>query len=71
LIFVAVDVGVKNLSTYLDVLQIHRLDGDTPQEEIMKALNNVVESGKGAILCEFCVLPSPFPSAVLYKMFCV
>jgi aryl-alcohol dehydrogenase-like predicted oxidoreductase len=47
LIFVAVDVGVKSLSTYLDVLQIHRLDGDTPQEEIMKALNNVVESGKG------------------------
>jgi aryl-alcohol dehydrogenase-like predicted oxidoreductase len=41
-----VDVGVKSLSTYLDVLQIHRLHGDTPQEGIMKALNNVVENGK-------------------------
>jgi aryl-alcohol dehydrogenase-like predicted oxidoreductase len=30
----------------MDVLQIHRLDRDTPGEEIMKALNDVVESGK-------------------------
>jgi aryl-alcohol dehydrogenase-like predicted oxidoreductase len=30
----------------MDVLQIHRLDRDTPREEIMKALNDVVESGK-------------------------
>lgn len=31
---------------HIDVLQIHRLDRDTPREEIMKALNDVVESGK-------------------------
>jgi aryl-alcohol dehydrogenase-like predicted oxidoreductase len=45
-IFDAVDASVARLGTYLDVLQIHRLDRDTPREEIMKALNDVVESGK-------------------------
>ncbi|KAI9850792.1 MAG: hypothetical protein M1838_005047 [Thelocarpon superellum] len=47
-IFDAVDASVKRLGTYLDVLQIHRLDRETPKEEIMKALNDVVESGKMA-----------------------
>ncbi|KAI9821621.1 MAG: hypothetical protein M1832_003295 [Thelocarpon impressellum] len=42
----AVDASVRRLGTYIDVLQIHRLDKDTPREEIMKALNDVVESGK-------------------------
>lgn len=42
----AVDASVKRLGTYIDVLQIHRLDRDTPKKEIMKALNDVVESGK-------------------------
>ncbi|KAF2874474.1 NADP-dependent oxidoreductase domain-containing protein [Massariosphaeria phaeospora] len=42
----AVDRSVERLGTYIDVLQIHRLDRDTPREEIMKALNDVVESGK-------------------------
>ncbi|CAL3969171.1 hypothetical protein PZA11_006210 [Diplocarpon coronariae] len=42
----AVDKSVERLGTYIDVLQIHRLDRDTPREEIMKALNDVVESGK-------------------------
>lgn len=45
-IFDAVDASVERLGTYMDVLQIHRLDRDTPREEIMKALNDVVESGK-------------------------
>lgn len=36
----------NRLGTYIDVLQIHRLDRDVPAEEIMKALNDVVESGK-------------------------
>jgi aryl-alcohol dehydrogenase-like predicted oxidoreductase len=45
-IFDAVDASVQRLGTYIDVLQIHRLDRDTPREEIMKALNDVVESGK-------------------------
>lgn len=42
----AVDASVARLGTYMDVLQIHRLDRETPREEIMKALNDVVESGK-------------------------
>ena len=45
-IFDAVDASIGRLGTYLDVLQIHRLDRETPREEIMKALNDVVESGK-------------------------
>ncbi|KZF24948.1 aldo-keto reductase-like protein [Xylona heveae TC161] len=45
-IFDAVDASVQRLGTYIDVLQIHRLDRDTPREEIMKALNDVIESGK-------------------------
>ena len=42
----AVDASIARLGTHLDVLQIHRLDRDTPREEIMKALNYVVESGR-------------------------
>ncbi|KAK8195595.1 NADP-dependent oxidoreductase domain-containing protein [Phyllosticta capitalensis] len=42
----AVDKSVARLGTYIDVLQIHRLDRETPKEEIMKALNDVIESGK-------------------------
>jgi len=45
-IFDAVDSSIARLGTHLDVLQIHRLDRDTPREEIMKALNDIVESGK-------------------------
>ncbi|RYO71988.1 Versiconal hemiacetal acetate reductase [Alternaria arborescens] len=45
-IFDAVEKSVERLGTYIDVLQIHRLDRDTPREEIMKALNDVIESGK-------------------------
>lgn len=42
----AVDCSVQRLGTYIDVLQIHRIDGDVPPEEIMRALNDVVDSGK-------------------------
>ncbi|PLN85214.1 voltage-gated shaker-like K+ channel, subunit [Aspergillus taichungensis] len=45
-IFDAVEESVQRLGTYIDVLQIHRLDRETPREEIMRALNDVVESGK-------------------------
>ncbi|ODV97911.1 hypothetical protein PACTADRAFT_73575 [Pachysolen tannophilus NRRL Y-2460] len=44
-IFDAVEDSVKRLGTYMDVLQIHRLDKSTPPEEIMKSLNDVVEKG--------------------------
>ncbi|EJD51071.1 Aldo/keto reductase [Auricularia subglabra TFB-10046 SS5] len=45
-IFDAVDASVARLGTYIDVLQIHRLDKETPPEEIMEALHDVVKSGK-------------------------
>ena len=41
----AVAASVKRLGTYIDVLQIHRLDRQTPKEEIMRALNDVIEQG--------------------------
>lgn len=42
----AVDASVTRLGTYIDVLQIHRFDPEVPPEEIMRALNDAVESGK-------------------------
>ncbi len=42
----AVDESVERLGTYIDVLQIHRFDPSTPKEETMKALHDVVQSGK-------------------------
>lgn len=41
----AVETSVKRLGTYIDVLQIHRLDEETPREEIVRALNDVVNKG--------------------------
>ncbi|CCD26745.1 aldo/keto reductase NDAI_0I01760 [Naumovozyma dairenensis CBS 421] len=42
--------GVSNscdrLGTYIDVLQIHRYDPETPMEETMRALNDVINSGE-------------------------
>lgn len=39
-IFEAVEASLKRLGTeYIDVLQIHRYDYDTPREETMKALH--------------------------------
>jgi versiconal hemiacetal acetate reductase len=46
----AVDASIARLGTCIDVLQIHRLDRDTPMEEIMKGLNDVVEMGKARYL---------------------
>ena len=41
------DQSLKRLQTdYLDLYQIHRFDYDTPIEETMKALNELVKSGK-------------------------
>ncbi|KAI8365868.1 NADP-dependent oxidoreductase domain-containing protein [Choanephora cucurbitarum] len=43
----AVDASLERLGLdYIDLYQIHRLDTDTPMEEIMEALNDVVRSGK-------------------------
>ncbi|KAK3053310.1 hypothetical protein LTR09_005479 [Extremus antarcticus] len=46
-IFEAVDASLKRLDMeYIDLLQIHRFDPYTPQEETMEALHDLVKSGK-------------------------
>lgn len=46
-IFSAVDASLKRLETdYIDLLQIHRCDSNTPFEETMEALHDLVKSGK-------------------------
>lgn len=46
-IFNAVNRSLERLGTdYLDLLQIHRFDGTVPVEETMKALHDLVQSGK-------------------------
>ncbi|KAK7221249.1 hypothetical protein V2G26_009252 [Clonostachys chloroleuca] len=46
-IFSQVEGSLARLGTsYIDVLQLHRLDTTVPPEEIMKALHDLVQSGK-------------------------
>jgi aryl-alcohol dehydrogenase-like predicted oxidoreductase len=46
-IFNATEGCLERLGTaYIDLLQIHRFDKNTPVEETMKALHDLVQSGK-------------------------
>ncbi|KAK9413535.1 putative NADP-dependent oxidoreductase domain-containing protein [Seiridium unicorne] len=46
-VFNAVDASLERLQTsYIDLLQIHRFDPTVPVEETMKALHDLVQSGK-------------------------
>ncbi|KIY53403.1 Aldo/keto reductase [Fistulina hepatica ATCC 64428] len=46
-IFNAVEASLARLQTpYIDLLQIHRFDPNTPVKETMKALHDLVQSGK-------------------------
>lgn len=47
----AIDASLARLKTdYVDLLYIHRLDHDTPMEEMAEALNDVVRSGRAIYL---------------------
>lgn len=46
-LFQAVDDSLKHLGMdYIDLYQIHRFDNDTPVEETMEALHDIVKSGR-------------------------
>src|ERR687897_854676 len=46
-IFNEIDASLKRLGTdYVDLYQIHRWDYDTPIEETLEALHDVVKAGK-------------------------
>jgi len=46
-IFDSIDASLKRLQmSYVDLYQIHRWDNDTPIEETMEALHDIVKSGK-------------------------
>jgi len=46
-IFAAIESSLKRLQTsYIDLYQVHRWDPETPIEETMSALNDLVRSGK-------------------------
>ena len=48
-IFVEIDASLKRLGIdYVDLYQIHRWDHDTPIEETLEALNDVVKRRQGA-----------------------
>lgn len=59
-ILAGVTNSIRRLGTYIDVLQIHRLDHDTPMEELMRALNDVVEKGDARYIGASSMLATEF-----------
>lgn len=56
-IFNAVDASLHRLGVdYIDLLQIHRYDATVPVEETMKALHDLVQSGKVRYIGEHAVI---------------
>jgi len=50
-IFAAIDASLRRLKTdYVDLYQIHRWDDDTPIEETLEALHDIVKAGKALYL---------------------
>jgi aryl-alcohol dehydrogenase-like predicted oxidoreductase len=59
----AIDASLARLKTdYVDLLYIHRLDHDTPMEEMAEALNDVVRSGRALYLAHHPCGPGSSPS---------
>jgi versiconal hemiacetal acetate reductase len=65
-IFDAVDASIARLGTYIDVLQTHRLDRVVSLEEAMKALSDVIDSGKARYIGASSV-SNPHPSRATTK----
>ncbi|SMN21376.1 similar to Saccharomyces cerevisiae YPL088W Putative aryl alcohol dehydrogenase [Maudiozyma saulgeensis] len=59
-ILVGVQNSVERLGTYIDVLQVHRFDNNTPITETMRALNDVVERGDVRYIGASSMLPTQF-----------
>jgi len=63
----AIDASLRRLGTdYVDLYQIHRWDADTPIEETLEALNDVVRSGKARYIGASSMYAWQFAEA-LYK----
>ncbi len=65
-IFNAVNASLERLGTdYMDLLQIHRFDKSVPVEETMKALHDLVQSGKVRYIGT-CLIPFQYHETGLY-----
>ncbi|WP_297206934.1 aldo/keto reductase [uncultured Pluralibacter sp.] len=61
----SIDDSLRRLNMeYVDLLQIHRWDYDTPIEETLEALNDVVKSGKARYIGASSMHPSQFAQAL-------
>ena len=64
-IFEAVDASLRRLGTdYIDLYQIHRWDYETPIEETLEALHDVVKSGKARYIGASSMFAWQFAKAV-------
>ncbi|CAB4255449.1 similar to Saccharomyces cerevisiae YPL088W Putative aryl alcohol dehydrogenase [Maudiozyma barnettii] len=59
-IMAGVQSSVERLGTYIDVLQIHRFDPNTPIKETMKALNDVIDAGQVRYIGASSMRPTQF-----------
>jgi len=63
----SIDDSLKRLGTdFVDILQIHRWDPDTPIEETVEALHDVVKSGKARYVGASSMSAWQFCKAILY-----
>ena len=64
-IFEAVDASLRRLGTdYIDLYQIHRWDYETPIEETLEALHDVIKSGKARYIGASSMFAWQFAKAV-------